>query len=273
MTSKNGRGPVLRKRRPRGGRLQGGLAGPVPSTVTPVIATAALYDGERLVVVDDLEVPEPGADEVTVRVLASGICHSDLDVVAGLTPFPAPVVLGHEGAGVIEAVGPGVEQWEVGAAVALHGLTPCGACPACRRGHPTACATAFGRGLPRFRHQGRDVRAFANVASFSERTTVSTRQLLDAEGLSPRSSCLVGCAVSTGVGVVRNVGEVGPEDRVAVIGIGGIGANAIQAGGRPGPPSPPSTGPPTAGAWPSASGPTPSSAPRRRPPSAPRSTW
>ena len=197
--------------------------------MTPVIATAALFDGDGLAVVDDLEVPEPGEGEVTVRVLASGICHSDLDVVAGLTPFPVPVVLGHEGAGVIERVGRGVDQWEVGAAGALHGLTPCGDCPACRRGHPTACATAFGQGGARFRHRGRDVRAFANVASFSERTTVSTRQLLDAEGLAPTSSCLVGCAVSTGVGVVRNVGEVGPRDRVAVLGIGGIGANAIQA--------------------------------------------
>ena len=179
--------------------------------------------------VDDLEVPEPGPGEVTVRVLASGVCQSDLHVVDGSSPFPTPVVLGHEGAGVVEHVGPGVDGWRVGDPVVLHGLTPCGTCPACRRGHPTACATAFGRGEARLRHDGRGVRAFANVGSFSERTTVSTRQLVRADGLDPTSACLIGCAVSTGVGVVRNVARVGPDDRVAVLGIGGIGANALQA--------------------------------------------
>jgi len=197
--------------------------------VVVVKATAAVFDGRRLRVVDDLEVPAPGAGEVTVRVLASGICHSDLNVVDGTVPVPAPVVLGHEGAGMVETVGPGVEGWRPGDEVVLHGLTPCGTCRPCRRGHPTACAEAFGRGATPFRLHGEPVRAYANVSSFSEHTTVRASQLVAAEGLDPRSGCLLGCAVSTGFGVVGSVAEVAAGDRVAVIGVGGIGANAVRA--------------------------------------------
>jgi S-(hydroxymethyl)glutathione dehydrogenase/alcohol dehydrogenase len=197
--------------------------------VNAVQASAAVFDGERLNVVDDLEVPAPGPGEVTVRVLASGICHSDLNVVDGARPVPPPVVLGHEGAGVVEVVGPGVEGWVAGDEVVLHGLTPCGSCRSCRRGHPTACAEAFGRGATPFRRHGTPVRSYANVSSFSERTTVRASQLVRADGLSPVTGCLLGCAVSTGFGVVRNVAGVAAGDRVAVIGVGGIGTNAIRA--------------------------------------------
>ncbi len=192
-------------------------------------AIAAVFDGSALRVVDDLEVAAPAEGEVTVRVLASGICHSDLNVLDGTSPSPPPVVLGHEGAGIVERLGSGVEGWAVGDAVAIQTVTPCGTCPACRRGHPTACAEAFGRRARRFTWNGEGVAAYANVGSFSERATVSVRQLVAVDGLPLRSACLLGCAVSTGVGTVRNVAAVRPGDRVAVIGIGGIGANAVQA--------------------------------------------
>jgi S-(hydroxymethyl)glutathione dehydrogenase/alcohol dehydrogenase len=200
-----------------------------PVTTDPVRTSGAVFDDGRLTVVDDLVVADPGPGEVTVRLLASGICHSDLNVVDGTSPFPTPVVLGHEGAGVVERVGRDVLGWRVGDAVAVHTLTPCGGCAACRRGHPTACAEAFGRGVSHVSHRGRPVRSYANVGSFSERVTVSARQLVATEGLDPRSACLLGCAISTGVGMVRNVATVGPGDRVAVVGIGGIGAAAVQA--------------------------------------------
>lgn len=200
-----------------------------PPTVSAVQASAAVFDGQRLSVVDDLEVPPPGPGEVTVRVLASGICHSDLNVIDGTRPVPPPVVLGHEGAGVVDACGPEVEGWAVGDEVVLHGLTPCGRCRSCRLGHPTACPEAFGRGATPFRLHGAPVRSYANVSSFSERTTVRASQLVRADGLSPVTGCLLGCAVSTGVGVVRNVAGVAAGDRVAVIGVGGIGTNAIRA--------------------------------------------
>lgn len=189
---------------------------------------AVVYDGSSLVVVDDLAVPEPGPGEVTVRVLASGICHSDLNVVDGVTPVPAPVVLGHEGAGVVEGVGPGVEAWAPGDEVLVGALTPCGACRPCRIGHPTACADAFGRGATPFRWRGEAVRSYANVSSFASLVTVRASQLFSTAGLPATSTCVLGCAVTTGYGVARNAAGIGPGDRVAVLGMGGVGVNVVQ---------------------------------------------
>lgn len=191
-------------------------------------AQAAVFDGERLVV-DEVEVPPPAAGEVTVRVLASGICHSDLNVLDGTSPVPAPVVLGHEAAGVLEVLGEGVDGWQVGDLVVVHGVTACGTCRACTAGRPTACTAAFGSGATPFTWQGRPTRSYANISSFSQRITVGAGQLVAADGLDPTSACLVGCAVSTGYGVVRNVAGVRPGDRVAVLGVGGIGANVVQS--------------------------------------------
>lgn len=189
---------------------------------------AAVFDGERLVVVDDLIVAEPGPGEVTVRVLASGICHSDLNVVDGTVPVAPPVVLGHEGAGVVERLGDDVTGWEVGDAVLVGSLTPCGACRSCRAGHPAACPEAFGRGATPFSWRGRPVRSYANVSSFSTLVTVRADQLVATAGIPPTTACLIGCAVTTGYAVVRNAAGVRAGDRVAVLGIGGIGANVVQ---------------------------------------------
>jgi S-(hydroxymethyl)glutathione dehydrogenase/alcohol dehydrogenase len=189
---------------------------------------AAVFDGTELVVVDDLEVPEPGPGEVTVRVLASGICHSDLNVVDGTVPVPPPVVLGHEAAGVVDRLGEGVEGWAVGNAVLVGGLTACGTCRSCRHGHPTACPEAFGRGATPFRWRGQAVRLYANVSSFSTLVTVAASQLTSTEGLPPTQACVIGCAVSTGYSVARNAAGIRPGDRVAVLGVGGIGANVVQ---------------------------------------------
>ncbi len=98
-------------------------------------------------VVRELELIEPRAGEVRVRMLASGVCHSDLHVRDGEWDRPTPIVMGHEGAGVVEAVGPGVETPAVGDLVALSWLVPCGTCRSCRRGHPWACPDS-----PSYRH-------------------------------------------------------------------------------------------------------------------------
>jgi S-(hydroxymethyl)glutathione dehydrogenase/alcohol dehydrogenase len=165
---------------------------------------------------------------VTVRVLASGICHSDLNVLDGTVPVPAPVVLGHEGAGTVERVGPGITEWSVGDAVLLGGLTPCGTCRPCRTGHPSACPDAFGRGATPFTWRGRPVRSYANVSSFSSVVTVGASQLTSTAGIAATSACVIGCAVTTGYGVAKNAAGITAGDRVAVIGIGGIGANVLQ---------------------------------------------
>jgi S-(hydroxymethyl)glutathione dehydrogenase/alcohol dehydrogenase len=189
---------------------------------------AAVWDGTELVV-DEVSLRAPAAGEVTVRVLASGICHSDLNVMDGLSPVPAPVVLGHEAAGVVERVGDGVERIAVGDEVMVSSMTPCGDCPSCRAGRPSRCPETYGRPSFPFRWRGQDVRAYANVSSFASHVTVRASQAVATSGLAPAVSALVGCAVSTGWGAVRNVAQVATGENVVVIGVGGIGVNAIAA--------------------------------------------
>jgi S-(hydroxymethyl)glutathione dehydrogenase/alcohol dehydrogenase len=194
-----------------------------------MLSEAAVFDGRELRLVADLDVPEPGPGQVTVRLLASGICHSDLNVLDGTVPVPPPVVLGHEGAGIVEIVGEAVTDWTVGDAVVISGLLGCGHCRSCRNGHPAACAQAFASRGPALRWQGSPVRTYANVSSFSQRTTVAADQLVGTAGLAPTEACLIGCALATGFGVVNNVAKVRAGDRVAVFGIGGIGAAVVQS--------------------------------------------
>jgi S-(hydroxymethyl)glutathione dehydrogenase / alcohol dehydrogenase len=187
-----------------------------------------VWDGAQLVVTDELEVRDRGPGEAQVQVLASGICHSDLNVMDATSPLPPPIVLGHEAAGVVERVGPGVTSVTVGEAVVVGSMTPCGACRACQAARFGDCADAFGRGATPFSWRGEPVRAYANVSSFAGRITVQASQLVASGALAPTAAALIGCAVSTGFGVVRNVARVRAGDRVVVFGIGGIGVNALQ---------------------------------------------
>ncbi|MFD7707705.1 Zn-dependent alcohol dehydrogenase [Streptomyces sp. NPDC059785] len=188
-----------------------------------------VFDGERTRVVDDLEVREPGPGEVGVAVAAAGLCHSDLSVVDGTIPFPVPVVLGHEGAGVVEAVGAGVRHVRPGDHVALSTLANCGACADCDRGRPTMCRTAIGRPERPFTRGGRPVHQFAATSVFAERTVVKAVQAVRIPADVPlTSAALIGCGVLTGVGAVLNRARVDRGDSVLVIGTGGIGLNVIQ---------------------------------------------
>jgi len=189
---------------------------------------AAVFDGERLRVVDDVHVREPAAGEVRVRVLASGICHSDLNVLDGTSPVPPPVVLGHEAAGVVDAIGDGVDAVAPGDEVVVAAAVACGRCRACTTGRPGECTDAFAPNAAPFTWRGDAVRAYANVASFAGATVVRAEQVVPAAGLPAPEAALVGCAVSTGYGVVANVVPVRPGDTVAVFGIGGIGVNVVQ---------------------------------------------
>ncbi|MFJ9906764.1 Zn-dependent alcohol dehydrogenase [Streptomyces sp. NPDC101152] len=188
-----------------------------------------VFDGKRVEVVDDLEVREPGAGEVLVAVSAAGLCHSDLSVVDGTIPFPVPVVLGHEGAGVVEAVGAGVTHVAPGDHVSLSTLANCGACADCDRGRPTMCRQAIGRPGKPFTQGGRAVYQFASNSAFVERTVVKAVQAVRIPKDIPLpSAALIGCGVLTGVGAVLNRARVDRGDSVLVIGTGGIGLNVIQ---------------------------------------------
>ncbi|MFD4600093.1 Zn-dependent alcohol dehydrogenase [Streptomyces sp. NPDC058464] len=188
-----------------------------------------VFDGKQVQVVDDLDVREPGPGEVLVAVSAAGLCHSDLSVVDGTIPFPVPVVLGHEGAGVVEAVGVGVTHVAPGDHVALSTLANCGACADCDRGRPTMCRKAIGRPQKPFMRGGQAVYQFACNSAFAERTVVRAVQAVRIPKDIPlTSAALIGCGVLTGVGAVLNRARVDRGDTVLVIGTGGIGLNVIQ---------------------------------------------
>ncbi len=191
---------------------------------------ALVFTGE-LEVRDDVELrsPEPGPTQVVVRIERAGLCHSDVSVIDGTIPFPTPVVLGHEGAGVVEAVGSAVSKVAVGDHVVLTTLSSCGQCAACDRGQPTHCKVSMGRLLRPFTVAGEKAFQFANAGVFAERTVVAENQAVVIPPEVPfEAACLIGCAVVTGVGAVLNRARVQPGETVVVIGAGGIGQSVIQ---------------------------------------------
>jgi Zn-dependent alcohol dehydrogenase len=188
-----------------------------------------VWTGE-LEVRDDVEVRGPRPHEVVVRIANAGLCHSDVSVLDGTIPFPTPVVLGHEGAGVVEAVGDAVRKVQVGDHVVLTTLGSCGMCAACDRGQPTHCRDTMGKLNRPFTVGGEKAFQFANAGVFTERTVVAESQAVVIPKEVPLSvACLIGCAVVTGAGAVLNRAKVHPGQTVVVIGAGGIGQSVIQA--------------------------------------------
>jgi S-(hydroxymethyl)glutathione dehydrogenase/alcohol dehydrogenase len=187
-----------------------------------------VWTGERLVVTDRLSVRAPGPGEVKVRVLASGVCHSDLNMMDA-PGVPVPVVLGHEAGGVVAEVGPGVANVAVGDRVTVCSQTPCGECRECRRQATANCDHTWGMSPSQpFQWEGRPVFSFANVSSFAEEIVVQAGQVFPTHELPVEEAALIGCAVATGYCAASTLAQVRPGDRVAVIGVGGIGVNAIR---------------------------------------------
>src|SRR3954469_7299023 len=160
-----------------------------------------VFDGTAYQVVDDLLVRGPGAGEVQVRIESAGVCHSDLSVVNGTIPFPTPVVLGHEGAGIVEEVGANVSLVKPGDTVVLTTLGNCGRCPKCETGPPTQCPETFGKLTKPFTVNGKQAYSFANTSVFVERTVVKESQAVPIDTRVPLDkAALIGCAVLTGAG-------------------------------------------------------------------------
>jgi S-(hydroxymethyl)glutathione dehydrogenase/alcohol dehydrogenase len=188
-----------------------------------------VFDGHEALVTDALEVQDPGPKEVQIRTVAAGVCHSDLSVIDGTIPFPPPVVLGHEGAGVVEAVGSEVRSVKPGDHVVVATLASCGTCRACSTGHPTRCRRSLGNVSTPFTYEGRPAYNFAAASVFAERTVVQEVQAVRIPADVPlTSACLIGCGVLTGVGAVLNRARVRPGETAAVFGVGGVGLNVIQ---------------------------------------------
>ncbi len=179
----------------------------------------------------DIELATPGPHQVRVRVAASGVCHSDLSMQNGGIPYPLPAVLGHEGAGVVEAVGSEVTRVKPGDHVVLSWIPPCRTCPTCLGGQPVLCERGLMDALsaPYATWGGKPLLAGVGIATFAEQTLVLERSVVPIDPSVPLEvAALVGCAVTTGVGAVINTARVQPGSTVAVVGCGGVGLSAVQ---------------------------------------------
>ena len=198
--------------------------------------TAVMYEHNQPVVVEELELDEPKANEVLVRTAASGVCHSDLSVVTGTIFYDAAVALGHEGAGIIEHVGDEVTGFHPGDHVILSFVSYCGSCRMCQMEKVCLCESYdIPRGFQldgtyRLRNSSGDgILQMARIATMSEYMVVPQQNLVKIDDhYSLEKAALVGCGVTTGVGAVLNTAKVEPGSSVAVIGSGGVGLNAIQ---------------------------------------------
>jgi len=200
-------------------------------------AKAALCrEHNKPVTVEDIAVEAPGRGEVLVKLGACGVCHSDLSAVNGTIALPLPLVLGHEGAGVVEETGEGVSEVKKGDHVVFSFIYMCGKCRFCVAGRPVLCLeqgkalTTPLAGTPRVHDAaGKPLNIFSGCGSMAEYATVSAENLIRIDSKIPLEvAALVGCGVTTGVGAVFNTAKVVPGSSVAVYGCGGVGLSAIQ---------------------------------------------
>lgn len=184
--------------------------------------------------IEEAVIDDPGPGEVLVKTAASGICHSDLTVIKGGLPMPPPCVLGHEPAGVVEAVGAGVTDFAPGDHVIGCITSWCGVCKFCTGGRPYLCPTQYsGRppeAKPRLTTKGGDpLFQFANLSSFAEKMLSPERSLVKIRDDMPLDrACLIGCGVTTGLGAALNTVNVPAGASVVIIGCGGVGLSALQ---------------------------------------------
>ena len=198
---------------------------------------AILYEPRSRFVVEDVEVQEPKHGEVMVRMVAGGVCHSDLHVVKGNLKVPLPAILGHEGAGIVEMVGEGVTSVQKGDHVIPLWRLSCGRCEWCLGGRPALCDAALqirdtGRladGTSRFRKGSAEIKHFAGVSTFASLSVMMEQAVVKIRKDIPlEKAALVGCGVITGVGAVVNAAQVRGGASVAGFGTGGVGLNVIQ---------------------------------------------
>ncbi|MCL4313082.1 MAG: NDMA-dependent alcohol dehydrogenase [Actinobacteria bacterium] len=187
--------------------------------------------------VEEVELDDPVEGEVLVKLAASGLCHSDEHLLTGDIPAPLPMVGGHEGAGIVEAVGPGVNSLSVGDHVVLAFIPACGRCPSCSSGHQNLCdlganlvtGIPVSNGIHRIRAKGQGAGAFCLLGTFSPYVVVNEASAVKIDDDIPLDkAALVGCGVTTGYGSAVYAAEVAPGDTVVVVGCGGVGMNAIQ---------------------------------------------
>jgi Zn-dependent alcohol dehydrogenase len=198
-----------------------------------MVKAAVMTGFNEPLAIDSLTLKDPREGEVAVRLVASGVCHSDLSVVQGKIPLPPPAVLGHEGAGIVEEIGAGVTNLKPGDHVVLTWVRNCGRCHYCCNGRSHLCDGAIQAAMAGedfvFEKAGSPVSRLAGVGSFAERTVVrATAAIKIPQDVPLDKACLVGCGVMTGVGAAINTVKIEPGQTVAVFGCGGVGLNVIQ---------------------------------------------
>jgi Zn-dependent alcohol dehydrogenase len=192
--------------------------------------------GQPIHICDDVAIAEPGIGQVRVRVSHCGVCHSDLSIADGVFPAPLPIVLGHEAAGVVDAIGPGVTGLAPGDSVVLTPAPPCGRCYWCVRGEAALCVDAIGimtntfaDGTTGLSRGGAIVYRGLNVGAFAEYVVTTANGAVKVGRDVPLDvACVIGCAVQTGVGAVLNTARVPEGATVLVMGLGGIGLSTVQ---------------------------------------------
>ena len=194
------------------------------------------YAHSRPLAIETVRLDPPGRDEVQVAIRAAGLCHSDLSVINGDRPRPLPMALGHEAAGVVEALGPGVDDLKIGDHVVMVFMPSCGHCDPCAGGRPALCepgAAANGKGEllgggRRLFREGEALNHHLGCSAFAERAVVSRRSLVRIDPDLPfEIAALFGCAVLTGVGAVVNTAGVKAGQGVVVVGLGGVGLAGV----------------------------------------------
>jgi S-(hydroxymethyl)glutathione dehydrogenase / alcohol dehydrogenase len=197
---------------------------------------AVLHEFGAPLVVEEVELEQPREREVLVRLVGSGVCRSDLHSARGVHRHPIPTVLGHEGAGIVEETGSGVEHVRAGDHVVLSWLPFCGQCRMCLRGRPVLCENlgwadggTMMDGTTRLRLDGRSLFHYGATSFFAERAVVPAQCAIPvAPELPLPELALIGCAVATGVGAVLNTAAVKPGENVVVVGCGGVGLSVVQ---------------------------------------------
>ena len=208
----------------------------IKAAVIREMGMAPPYANSKPLKIEEVDLAPPGEREVLVQIKAASLCHSDLSTVNGDRPRQTPMVLGHEAAGVIVECGPGVSDVKPGDHVALVFAPSCGECIACKEGHPGRCepgqqanaaGTLLGGGM-RLSQNGKPVYHHVGVSAFADHCVVNRGSLVKIDDQLPfDEAALFGCAVLTGVGAALNTAQVFPGARVAVVGLGGVGLNAL----------------------------------------------
>jgi alcohol dehydrogenase len=198
---------------------------------------AVLYETGKPLVIEEVELDEPQENEILVKLEATGVCHSDLNFMRGDTPQPLPFVPGHEGAGIVEKVGPGVTSVQPGDHVILMVLIACGKCGFCLSGRSTICQEnimiqmtgALPGGGIRLHKGDQPLHHLFGLACFAEKVVVNECSAVKIRKDVPLDvACLLGCGASTGIGAAINTANAKPGDSIAIFGLGGVGMSAVM---------------------------------------------